>query len=110
LRFHVNGWQRIGIVLSVCWIVGAGLWVLGQENWAASYYGLCLSAANDQQHVEKCDVEFEKAWPIARFEKQTEAAFVALAPVPLAWLLAYLSVGVARWIGRGFKAGRGPLA
>jgi hypothetical protein len=26
MRVRLNGWQRIGIVLSVLWIIGAGLW------------------------------------------------------------------------------------
>jgi hypothetical protein len=26
---HLNGWQRIGIVASVCWFIGGGLWING---------------------------------------------------------------------------------
>jgi hypothetical protein len=101
MNIRFNGWQRLGIVLSVCWAIGAGYWTLGQTNWAADSYGFCMRLHDDWG---PCKLDFAKNWPAAVGEQRAEAAFNALAPIPLAWLLAYLVLGITRWVRRGFQS------
>jgi hypothetical protein len=93
-RLHLNGWQRIGIVLSVVWAIVGGLWgrKLMFQEWAT-----CLETYHD---LDWCDTNYQWAldaeWPMA--------AIVGLVPIPIAWLLAYALIGLVHWIRRGFTA------
>jgi hypothetical protein len=70
----INGWTRIGIVLSVLWAVSAGLWTWTQEVKSAqsSYVrdrDICLGtsrragASFDQNAYDKCAENAEKCPP-----------------------------------------------
>lgn len=132
---RLNGWQRIGIVLSIAWAIGGGLWgsYLGviETRRTIAISNLCyheidralsnMSADDllaqldagengtpDQlSDQERCVRGFE-AWSFAAdldFHWYV-AALVAIAPIALAWLVIYGVVGVARWIIRGFQEAR----
>jgi len=104
---HLNGWQRIGIVASVIWAIGAPIYldsVAQQEAIGAftHYYQACLDNP----------IEFEQCLERARWAYNTvtrypllsaNGAIAALVPVGLAWLLAYALVYLGRWIRAGFK-------
>lgn len=52
----INGWQRIGIVASVIWIVGAGLYTLERLSdedikTAGFFYGQCASIRDETYHA-----------------------------------------------------------
>ena len=54
---RLNGWQRIGVILSVAWIIGGGLWLLhlGTEDAIAprvSYMHMCSEL---YQHSDPAD-------------------------------------------------------
>jgi hypothetical protein len=106
---RLNGWLRLGIVVSVIWFIGAGL--------TAYFYGLselkdervrtCLDeehqmldkgadakAADD--HVFECVNRFHDDMKIAR----TDALFVGLVPILVAWLFTYVSISLWKLIGR----------
>jgi hypothetical protein len=67
----INGWQRIGIILSVIWIIGAGMYTL---NWlsdkdietAGFFYSQCASTRDEvsQAHRVECEKKSEKAFII----------------------------------------------
>jgi hypothetical protein len=106
----INGWQRIGILASVVWMVGAFFYtitqeqrVLGQLN--AELHASCFESANrhdDKAAWQACEDSSVRQMMSDLKQERVEAATVALVPVPLAWGFAYLALFLMRWVKRGF--------
>jgi hypothetical protein len=106
-RFHLHGWQRIGIVLSILWAIVSCLYIRysqleNAEELSAAVYNRCKDAPENLVPIPECIAdtgamyrEFEGSWG--------SAALGALIPIPIVWLLAYLFVVTVRWIRRGFS-------
>jgi hypothetical protein len=104
---RLNGWQRIGIVASVVWAIGAAFMVRSEQSDRAielysSRHYLCSSEAAPERAQQCRDgvlleevMDMTANWP--------DVAFVAFAPVAAAWLMAWLSLRVFRWIRAGFN-------
>jgi hypothetical protein len=116
---QLNGWQRIGIVASICWIVAGGLWInhvviddLGAPVGAE--YRRCLDSRSVQPDgtIPKdtdwgpCSRKFEAAFGPAVANHWYYAAAYTLIPIPFVWLLVWGVLGVIRWIGAGFALSR----
>ena len=113
---RLNGWQRIGVVASVCWFVGGGLWINGLVG---DYLGApvvaelrrCLEARSIQPDGTipadtdwgPCNKQFQVAFPIAVAGHWFYAAVYALIPIPIVWLIVWGLVALGRWIRAGFK-------
>ena len=103
---RLNGWQRIGVVLSVLWIVVVGFWrndaiIKSAQETAEAFYNTCVDAhpyPNDQSCVDEIWKNFE----LFSRGHWIDAAFVAFVPILIAWLLVWLCVAVFRWVRRGF--------
>jgi len=107
----MNGWQRIGVVLSIIWIVSAGLYQRSADMKKAGEMGawamdVCTRTqeAKGSNDFSRCSAEFEKMFYTFAEGSWGNVAFVAFAPVPVAWLFIYIIVWVARWVRRGFAA------
>jgi len=114
---RLNGWQRIGVILSVAWIIGGGLWLLhlGTEDAIAprvSYMHMCSelyqhSDPADEHRYERNEKCMHKANAIPFLHTDEEniiaAAVGTVVLLGLAWLLVYALVWIARWIRTGFK-------
>jgi len=113
---RLNGWQRIGLVLTICWIVGGGLWVNGMVIDAMganvrSELQRCLDARSIQPDgtVPKdtdwglCTRRFDAEFIPAVANHWTYAIVYTLVPIPLAWGLVYALAGLGRWIAVGFR-------
>jgi hypothetical protein len=105
----MNGWQRIGLVLSVLWIVGAGLYQRSADMEKAGKMGgwameVCqkVQTSKGSSDFSRCSDEFTKMFNVFAEGSWGNVAFVALAPIPIAWLFVYLIVWLTRWIRRGF--------
>ena len=112
---HLNGWQRIGVVASICWFVVGGLWINGLVidglGAPARYeFNRCLVARSIQPDgtVPKdtdwgpCEERFSAAFVAATADHWFYAAAYALIPIPIVWLLVYGLVALFRWIRAGF--------
>jgi hypothetical protein len=105
-KFRLNGWQRIGIVLSVVWIIIAGSW-----GWRHAYdqadanFRLCVAAIETASDLQSCRETRLRAIAVPR---GASAAVVALAPLLIVWLLVYGLVVLVRWIRRGFHPSASP--
>jgi hypothetical protein len=100
MRFRLNGWQRIGIVLSVVWMLVGALWA--HHFLFAPVYeadSKCRSAVTD---LTFCDGIYKRQMAIARQISPT-ITVLTLAPIPIVWVLAYALVSLVRWIRAGFK-------
>jgi hypothetical protein len=107
MKKKLNGWQRIGILASVIWMLGAYLYTFSHEENEDIKINViveqaCVDARPAGTPMKPCDdamyaqinrdIPGERQW----------AAIVALVPIPLAWGFCYLAVFLVRWIKRGF--------
>src|SRR5215472_92402 len=106
-RFRLNGWHRIGIVLSMLWAVMGGLWgnhIAIQRGGAIpiAHYKSCISQPDYDD--DECTAAFDEEYAAGLRDHWAFAVIMAgLIPIPVAWLLVYIVVWTARWIRRGFQ-------
>jgi hypothetical protein len=100
----MRGWRRIGIVLSVIWFLGLGvfLWVETVQK---------LDADNCFHLYEKDTVKcianatllrWSSNHPINNLTTGLAILGIDLATIGLGWLIVWGCVSVVRWIRRGF--------
>jgi len=122
-RLKLGRWQSIGVLASIVWIVGGGLWihqrVVYRLSAPARYASSdCLDARAVQRdgtipkdmNWEPCIKKFRSDFLSAVANSEFYAAGFTLAPLPLFWLVLYGAVRLGRWIkgrlfNRAFKTG-----
>src|SRR6516164_2697415 len=85
----MSGWQRIGVVLSVLWIVGYPIYSFIDEN-----------ESNERAYRTCQKTAFELTGPILANENFWILGVAA--PLAIFWILGGLTLWSARWIRRGF--------
>ena len=106
---RLNGWQRIGIVASVIWAIGAPIYLdTAAQRDAMEQFDQTHKACLDNPRND-FDVCFRRASAAADSVPRypllsANGVFVALVPVALGWLVACALVYVGRWIRAGFKS------
>ena len=99
-RFRLNGWQRIGVVLSVVWMIVGGSWGWQHANDKAdAEFKVCITQIQTASDVQACRAKRAGALVPNWFG----AAVVALAPITVVWLFFYGLIFVARRIRRAFR-------
>ena len=108
---RLKHWVRIGIVLSVVWMVGSAVhtyngYVERADNFVKLAYEACASSKQikNDTDLSSCEVErkaHRTTWMAGSGEG---AAFVALAPLPFAWLAVFILVYMIRAQIVGFRA------
>ena len=109
MRF--NRWVGIGFLLSIIWAVGAAVHTHNDDVEHADHfvklaYQTCATSKNlaNDADLSSCEAE-RKANQITWMEGSNKgAAFVALAPLPFAWLGVFILVYVIRAQIAGFHA------
>lgn len=115
-RFRLNGWQRIGIIASVIWLLAGA--AIGDK--------ILIDRVNDAQRVSRAECLsqphppwptnedaknsiqacYEKAWiEITALDEVRAAAVFAIGPILFSWVAAYLLLALFRWVRAGFKQG-----
>jgi hypothetical protein len=100
---YLNGWTRIGLVISIAWALGAGYWGYELGNrWnesaredASSRLYQCLNDENLGPSSEICE-QREREMDRIRAYQWPVAALVGLGPIPIAWAAAYFATVVTR--------------
>ena len=111
MQIQLNGWQRIGVVLSVVWMLSVGGYgalehVQGGEP---TYYFIDavkvqLPQAKDLARPGRLLSEEEfLGYRVERHFRLDRLIAAMLVPVVLFWVLAYVCVYVVRWIATGFR-------
>ena len=105
MKLWLNGWQRMGVVLSIAWIAGAGLAQRTHDTSVATtaYQLAYKTCADSKPDFAACAVKGSAAMRGALVDSWPNVVVAALAPVIAAWLLAYLLILMGRWIGKGFR-------
>jgi hypothetical protein len=126
----LGGWQRIGVILSVLWFVGFGVFMFEHEmsrhgDFHMWQLGNCYKIAemrreplqpNDPAYASR-DAQIERDLKDCRdrasafFTKQVGdfwsnlwiLPLVDLASIALAWLFVWIVVSLVRWVSRGFQ-------
>lgn len=106
----------MGLVGTICWIVGGGLWINSQVinglgSPVADEYQRCVESRSVQSDgtVPKdtdwgpCTARFKRDYGPAVADHWFNAAIFTLVPIPLAWLVVFFLVATWRWIRAGFK-------
>lgn len=101
---QINGWQRVGVVLSVLWAIGAAIYIrnIQVENADSLFqmeYSECLSEKIGSGCIDK--VSLQNAMDVTA--NWSDVTFFAFAPVIAGWLMAYIALKTFRWIKVGFQ-------
>ena len=109
----LNAWKRLGIVLSVIWAVGAGGYeYFSTINRASDFGALAAKVCDDSREARHLpydeaacwtghDSPFRKNYAIMAEGVWPGTLFLALAPLPFFWLIAWGVIAVVRWVLRG---------
>lgn len=106
-----RGWIRIGIVLSVLWLIGVGVSAAIEfKNMKSDLERTIASPAKDSEfeivgtlgHFVNCSVIGKEA--VCRIDR-SEFAIYALVPIITAWVSITLLVFAIVWIHAGFGRG-----
>lgn len=108
MRF--NGWHRSGIVLSIVWVLGVGIYQRNAElkranEAVSSMFAMCVEThllSADKKSTD-CLQETEKNRMIWLEGSWGNVAWLAFLPVLLAWSAVFLLVRVWRWVRAGFN-------
>jgi len=104
--FRLNGWQRIGIVLSVVWVIGGGLWgnaiaIRDGGATAETEFGLCLDKPN--HNYDACSQTFAKDYAQGRCWPLVRGGLYRPRPDPNRLAARLGLIALVRWIRRGFQ-------
>lgn len=125
----LNGWQRIGVVVSVLWAIGAPIYernsIVNHSYWFTSQSSeVCGRAAKrakltaeilnpdvlaaleaESKEFRDCQERWLESAEEMRAVNGTAALnllAVALMPIVVGWLLAFFSIEIFRWVRAGF--------
>jgi hypothetical protein len=106
-RRRLNGWIRIGIVVSVVWmlyITGTAAWEYIQHHPYASNFieWRCEKTGESYVSLEKITGPFVDLVPLSATLRLGRFATALLAPILVFWITAITVVYTVRWISNGF--------
>lgn len=100
--------QKVGVVLSIAWAIGAAVHthnrdLQGAQSSASFAYNVCADSKDVAHSADLSECNKEKSESVAMsMEGDTaNAAIVALAPLPFAWIFAYVLIGLGRALAIG---------
>ena len=110
----LNMWQRLGVVVSLLWIVGAGTWQRNSDQQLANVlsfttYDDCKNkplpqpTSGVESVIDQCATDVQEAHDYVMADSWEHVASFALLPVLLGWIIAYLLLWMARWVLAGRK-------
>lgn len=111
MKIQLNKYLKIGLVLSLIWVVVVFFNVRNEQIESANNYGnlsfkVCLDTQALKQNKDLSKCETERIAGISLFRKglNENSAVAALLPVPLIWLATFISFHLARGIKIGYQA------
>ena len=100
----LNRWQRIGVVISILWSLGAAYYERSAEMESGQHilslnYRACMEI--ERVNIETCSAQMQKEFDIWMKPNWGNISFIAFAPIILGWILVFISIRVHRWIKAG---------
>jgi hypothetical protein len=119
---RTNGWQRIGIVLSVVWLIAACSFFLVTTSRPGASPFLSISSAHCQPGAPQIPSSQKRlrlseavlGCPEKYIVPETQGTnwlstlVFLFGPILLAWALAFALVQTIRWVAAGFRKRSGP--
>jgi hypothetical protein len=106
MTVRLGGWLRIGIVASVLWAVLVVAYAVFEMNASPEspmlLTEMAVSKTGEPATVLK-DNQFRDLVPVEPRLRIQRFLAVIVAPVIVAWGLAYLGVSIVRWVAAGFR-------
>jgi hypothetical protein len=101
---RLSGWQRLGLIISVCWIVGSFFGLRFYQynegmNIARAAVGVCTTGGGS---FDRCYDSSAALRLIARTIYWPPLLLVSLGPIPLLWLVGWAVIRAGRWLRAGF--------
>jgi hypothetical protein len=96
-----SGWRRVGVVLSVVWLLAGGYWGnsrgLHKGDFAVTEFTACMANSSNPGNASgACLNRFNTDYAEAIKDHWRDALLVGIVPILAAWLLAYGWMGLAR--------------
>jgi hypothetical protein len=108
--WQLSGWQRLGLVLSLAWVVGfVGVNRVWVTRKAAATYSYALQTCRDHQDVAErlgCSQAADAVFNSDIKPRWAQLVLAAAWPVPLFWMLGWLAIWAGRWVRQGFEQDR----
>ena len=109
MKRRLSGWQRIGVVVSIIWLIGSLIYTVNTQynNKFVLYstiYDLCKMEKNAD--YKRCNEGFEanlKKYLKADWTDLADLFFISIVPIPVGWLVSWGVIRVYRWIRAGFS-------
>jgi hypothetical protein len=108
--WRLSGWQRLGLVLTLAWMVSfvgmSRVWVIHQ---AAASYSYTLQTCRAHQDVTErlsCSQAADAVFNSDTKPRWVRSLLAAAWPVPLFWMLGWLAIWAGRWVRQGFEEDR----
>ena len=113
----MSGWQRIGVIISVLWLMGLPVYLLIDMYRESTKYtdlleDVCVATRNSPEGAQTLTEEcFRNAIVAGGNEFRTLVAqtfkdvflwIILLGPIALLWLVGWIVLGTVRWVRRGF--------
>lgn len=105
----LNLWQRIGVVLSIVWLFGAGGYIFIERGQRADR--VTERIRTECKRVPENISEYSSSFNCVQSkivaynkiieDRIMEAIKLAILPIPVAWLVAYIILWTVRWVWRG---------
>jgi len=109
----LSGWQRIGVALTILWLVlgsvGLHMRELRDANGAGnSMYSICTTMnkalPTPQDDPKDCEISRDMLRTMNLQGEFNRVLVEVLVPIPVFWLLGWLILKTIAWIRKGFKA------
>ena len=100
----LNRWQRIGVVISMLWALGAAYNERTSEMDAGQkFIQLAYQTCTESEPSipRDCLAEMTKNIEIWMKPNWANISFIAFAPILLGWILVFIIIRVYRWIKAG---------
>lgn len=104
-------WQRLGVVLSILWIFGAGYWsrmidIDQAREWKNLSYRKCLERFPDGVAPDRkaCILEAEKVSDLFLASSWENIAIFIFGTLIAAWIAGYIVFRTTRWVLAGRNA------
>jgi hypothetical protein len=103
----LNGWQRIGVVVSILWAIGAAIFERKSqvdpvnEQFVIQLQQCSHPIANECFNLAAKQRSELIAWD---FSGVSNILFASLGPIVVAWLTAYLAIKAFFWVKAGFQS------